>query len=487
MGQIVGERYLRKSNFMDAIPNQGQSQLWRDVLKGRDILSTGLIMGIGDGSQTSLWYHHWVGVSPVYQLMAVEVPENIAHWRVADIIVGNSWSLDSISHLIPSSLIPEIMAIPISSSYPIEDRVRWRLTKHGEFTIKSAYHHTTNNALQLPHSKFCSSLWKINAPFKYKMLLWNASHSILPVGTILSIKIPNFNNLCARCGSFPEDHMHLFRECASSSVLWTRIFGLLKFQNFDYHSFYCNQWSEWMSFNLSATKNENWRSIFTIAIWHIWKMRNKAVFDGAMQNSTTIFNQFLSDYHASNKYLQINLVRPIIQDQLQKWRPPQSGFYKLNTDGSWRGIAAAGGGGVIRSEDGGWAIGFSASFHARTPLAAELLALKKGLQLVWDHNFKKLEVEVDAKELLNLLNSGLDQPYHDLFVLIHEVSQMFKWDWVVILNHIHRDYNQVAHLLAYLSFYMEQDSKVYQEPPQYVQAAFRKDLGNVTSTSSGNT
>ncbi|KAL2898461.1 hypothetical protein RDABS01_040243 [Bienertia sinuspersici] len=152
---------------------------------------------------------------------------------------------------------------------------------------------------------------------------------------------------------------------------------------------------------------------------------------------------------------------PIIQDELQKWRPPQSGFYKLNTDGSWRGIAAAGGGGVIRSEDGGWAIGFSASFHARTPLAAELLALKKGLQLAWDHNFKKLEVEVDAKELLNLLNSGLDQPYHDLFVLIHEVSQMFKWDWV--------------------------DSKVYQEPPQYVQAAFRKDLGNVTSTSSGNT
>ncbi|KAL2928100.1 hypothetical protein RDABS01_006903 [Bienertia sinuspersici] len=311
---------------MDAIPNQGQSQLWRDVLKGRDILSTGLIMGIGDGSQTSLWYHHWVGVSPIYQLMAVEVPENIAHWR-----------------------------------------------------------------------------------------------------------------------------------------------------------------SEWMSFNLSVTKNENWRSVFAIAIWHIWKMRNKAVFDGAMQNSTTIFNQFLSDYYASNKYLQINLVRPIIQDQLQKWRPPQSGFYKLNTDGSWRGIAAAGGGGVIRSEDGGWATGFSASFHARTPLAAELLALKKGLQLAWDHNFKKLEVEVDAKELLNLLNSGLDQPYHDLFVLIHEVSQMLKWDWVVILNHIHRDYNQVAHLLAYLSFYMEQDSKVYQEPPQYVQAAFRKDLGNVTSTSSGNT
>ncbi|KAL2904686.1 hypothetical protein RDABS01_003396 [Bienertia sinuspersici] len=118
----------------------------------------------------------------------------------------------------------------------------------------------------------------------------------------------------------------------------------------------------------------------------------------------------------------------------------------METIANWRGIAAAGGGGVIRSEDGGWAIGFSASFHARTPLAAELLALKKGLQLAWDHNFKKLEVEVDAKELLNLLNSGLDQPYHDLF-----------------------------------------DSKVYQEPPQYVQAAFRKDLGNVTSTSSGNT
>ncbi|KAL2906857.1 hypothetical protein RDABS01_005567 [Bienertia sinuspersici] len=447
--KLLRERYLRKCNFMDAIPNQGQSQLWRDVLKGRDILSTSLIMGIGDGSQTSLWYHHWVGVSPIYQLMAVEVPENIAHWRVADIIVGNSWSLDSISHLIPSSLIPEIMAIPISSSNHIEDRVRWRLTKHGEFTIKSAYHHTTNNALQLPHSKFGHLFGKL-------MLLLNTRCSFgmpLILFFLLVLFYPS---------KFPILIIYVFVVDLFRKIICIFFENVPppQFYGQEYLSFYCNQWSEWMSFNLSITKNENWRSVFAIAIWHIWKMRNKAVFDGAMQNSTIIFNQFLSDYYASNKYLQINLVRPIIQDQLQKWRPPQSGFSKLNTDGSWRGIAAAGGGGVIRSEDGGWAIGFSASFHA---------------------------LEVDAKELLNLLNSGLDQPYHDLFVLIHEVSQMLKWDWVVILNHIHRDYNQVAHLLAYLSFYMEQDSKVYQEPPQYVQAAFRKDLGNVTSTSSGNT
>ncbi|KAL2940234.1 hypothetical protein RDABS01_023420 [Bienertia sinuspersici] len=76
----------------------------------------------------------------------------------------------------------------------------------------------------------------------------------------------------------------------------------------------------------------------------------------------------------------INLFRPIIQDQLQRWRPPQPGFFKLNTDGSWRGIASAGGGGVIRGEDGGLVTGLSISYHARTPLDAELLALKKGLQ-----------------------------------------------------------------------------------------------------------
>ncbi|KAL2936221.1 hypothetical protein RDABS01_023347 [Bienertia sinuspersici] len=324
-------------------------------------------MGIGDGCHTSLWYHHWVGDCPIYQIIQGQVPEYIAYWRVTDIIHNNSWFLNDIIHLLPPSLIPQIEAILIpSTNETIEDRLRWSFTKNGVFTIKSAYHHADRIAVpHSPHSSLLSSLWKINAPFKYKMLLWNACHTILPVGTI-------------------------------------------------------------------------------------------------------------------------NLVRLIIQDQLQRWRPPQPGFFKLNTDGSWRDIASVGGGGVIRVEDGGWVTGFSTSYHACTPLDAELLALKKRLQMAWDHNIKKLEVEVDAKELLNLLNSGLDQPHHDLFVLIHEVSLMLKWDWLVILNHVHRESNQVAHLLAYLLFYMEQDLKVYHESPQYVQAAFRKDMRNVPSTSAAN-
>ncbi|KAL2900069.1 Proteasome activator complex subunit 4, partial [Bienertia sinuspersici] len=68
-------------------------------------------------------------------------------------------------------------------------------------------------------------------------------------------------------------------------------------------------------------------------------------------------------------------------------------------------------------------------------------------------NIRKLELEVDAKELLSLLDSGLKHPHHDLFVLIHEVSFMLKWEWTVIFGQIPHDANMVAHQLLIFLLY----------------------------------
>ena len=56
------------------------------------------------------------------------------------------------------------------------------------------------------------------------MLIWNMLHSILLVASSASLKVPEFNSICSRCSLHEEDHLHLFRDCASSMVMWNMIF-----------------------------------------------------------------------------------------------------------------------------------------------------------------------------------------------------------------------------------------------------------------------
>lgn len=53
-----------------------------------------------------------------------------------------------------------------------------------------------------------------------------------------------------------------------------------------------------------------------------------------------------------------------IQTREFKWKLPRKGFYKLSTDGVWKGIDKAGGGGGIRRDIGTWFIGFSSKYNA---------------------------------------------------------------------------------------------------------------------------
>lgn len=86
-------RYLKYSNFLDCNPTISSSPLWKDILKGRDIIKKGLIINIGNGEDPSLWYHHWVGDSPLYKIANIRIPESKAHWRVSNIIKNNNWDL----------------------------------------------------------------------------------------------------------------------------------------------------------------------------------------------------------------------------------------------------------------------------------------------------------------------------------------------------------------------------------------------------------
>lgn len=66
-----------------------------------------------------------------------------------------------------------------------------------------------------------------------------------------------------------------------------------------------------------------------------------------------------------------------------RWCKPIPSYYKLNVDGSF-GDGSTAFGGVLRDEQGNWVWGFADNSNMQSVLAAELLALRTGLQLLLD-------------------------------------------------------------------------------------------------------
>uniref|UniRef100_A0A803M6Z1 RNase H type-1 domain-containing protein n=1 Tax=Chenopodium quinoa TaxID=63459 RepID=A0A803M6Z1_CHEQI len=134
----------------------------------------------------------------------------------------------------------------------------------------------------------------------------------------------------------------------------------------------------------------------------------------------------------------------------RKWGPPQKGYHKLNTYGSWISVDNAGGGGVIRCEKGLWVTGYAMRFNALSADAAELMAIREGLLTAWGKGIKFLELETDADALTRMLKDPKSFEDGDLGNLIRDVASLLERQWTVQVFHISRSINEVADKLAFM-------------------------------------
>lgn len=172
-----------------------------------------------------------------------------------------------------------------------------------------------------------------------------------------------------------------------------------------------------------------------------------------------------------------------VQDQvfalpkpIKVWCPPPSGFFKLNSDGAWRRDGSrASCGGVVRDELGNWLLGFSWKIHACSPLAAELLAVKHGLMLCRDYDIDKVIVETDAKGLKSMLDDPSVAANHFLGNIDADITELLSRDWTVTFTWASRTVNKVAHQLAELALSMDEEKKIFMQPPDRIRLVYEMD------------
>ncbi|KAE8680042.1 hypothetical protein F3Y22_tig00111392pilonHSYRG00178 [Hibiscus syriacus] len=209
---------------------------------------------------------------------------------------------------------------------------------------------------------------------------------------------------------------------------------------------------DWLQINIAnpgiyARDDCDWDLLFSSILWLIWKNRNRRIFDPDYIEHESILAQGRRLCFEAKRAIETNLqTNPYSFQRISvpnHWTPPPTNWCKVNTDGSRKlGNVFATCGGVIRSSNGGWILGFSKVLGICSIVEAELWGIHEGLSHAWNLGERQIMVEADNLEVIRMLKGKTNKG--SIFTLLDRVNELLKQEWTVTLRHINRDVNKVA-------------------------------------------
>ena len=225
-----------------------------------------------------------------------------------------------------------------------------------------------------------------------------------------------------------------------------------------------------------------WKVVFPFAIWNIWKSRNAFIFSGKTRRPKLVVEIV---YQAKEYFHCVAMPRLGIRriTRYIRWEKPEQGWKKLNTDGAGACMGLhglAGCRGLVRSADGQWVAGFSKRIGITSNFAAELWGLHEGLQLCCNLNISCLEVEMDAKTIVDAVGNP-DYVNNIVSPILDDYRLLISKFHHVRFKHRFRQANQCADGLAKKSLRMTADFLRYDSPPVDILNVFEGDLNGMYS------
>lgn len=290
--------------------------------------------------------------------------------------------------------------------------------------------------------------------------------------------------MCHNCFQHEETLQHLLASCPLANQIWEKI------------SFRCQKRCRADDDIISTLRlwpkspyncellNHLWRIIPGIALWNIWKERNKRIFKNVSSRFEEIWHRIQENLHETmmlrtwpkEDYPSTDNERNILNNwQLQLpqadnkqrsssssstadscWNPPPNNSFKLNFDGASKGNpGAAGFGGILRNHVGTPLQVYFGNMGWDTNNSAELEGLWQGLLLADQLNLQPLIVEGDSQLLINIathLQNGSQArkiaPSWRLEARLNIMEQFLRNKKAISFNHTRREGNKIADLLA---------------------------------------
>lgn len=147
------------------------------------------------------------------------------------------------------------------------------------------------------------------------------------------------------------------------------------------------------------------------------------------------------------------------------WHPTREVGAILNIDGSCSDDRGrAGFGGLVRTEDRAWRIGFYGFLGSTEVLRAELVAIHQGLTIAWSLGAKQLIAFSDSATAVKLVTEGV-QPLHRFAAIVCSIRDLLRRPRTTRLIHTLRESNYAADALAKRGAKQDEPLCVLDSPP----------------------
>jgi hypothetical protein len=183
---------------------------------------------VGNGCNIKVWGDRWL---PTPQTYKVQSPPRIndSQSMVASLInrTSKNWNEELLKEVFIEEEAKVIANIPLSPLLP-EDRLIWRGTVSGIFTVRSAYHlgkeEHERRAAQCSQvntrQDVWKTLWAMELPNDVKMFVWRACQNILPTRmNLYRQKIIEEAN-CQCCEVEEKTLIHALWTCPAAQDVW---------------------------------------------------------------------------------------------------------------------------------------------------------------------------------------------------------------------------------------------------------------------------
>ena len=139
--RVLKARYFKNSNILKAgCPGHG-SFTWRSILYGRDLLKSGLIWRVGDGSSIDVWRSNWIPRAGAQCPLGRKPGALASSLKVSDFLSanGHAWNERKLRQYLYDFDVEAILKISVGGQ-GADDYYAWNWTKNGLFCVRSAYH-----------------------------------------------------------------------------------------------------------------------------------------------------------------------------------------------------------------------------------------------------------------------------------------------------------------------------------------------------------
>ncbi|XP_071914084.1 uncharacterized protein [Coffea arabica] len=160
----------------------------------------------------------------------------------------------------------------------------------------------------------------------------------------------------------------------------------------------------------------------------------------------------------------------------EEWKPPSRGQIKINSDAAFsQNMKRTGISAVARNAEGkmmkAWA---RAELKVSEPQVEEAAAIRMGMQMACDANWKEVEFQSDCKEVVDMINKEKDH-HTRIATVLEDIANMRCLFEQCTFSFVHRAGNSCAHSLAKFAVKLTKNVEWEECFPMWIHESAQKD------------